>query len=175
MLLEYCLQKLPWRQDDIVIAGRTIPIPRLQNWFGDSDMQYSYSGITLQPLPWTEELLEIRGRVESLCGSHFNSVLANYYRDGKDSVGWHSDDEQELGKQPIIASVSFGVTRVFELKHVRNRAHKTLRLSLHHGSALIMGGDTQRQWRHQIPKKKGVTLPRINLTFRNIIPLVKKG
>lgn len=169
-LYEQCLHTLPWRQDDIVIAGRRMPIPRLQNWFGDPGMRYSYSGIHLSPVPWTDALLQVRARVESLCGQHFNALLANCYRDGKDSVGWHSDDEPELGKQPVIASVSFGATRTFEMRHLCNRALKTLRLPLHHGSVLIMSGTTQQFWRHQIPKESGVALPRINLTLRHIFP-----
>jgi len=166
----HCLHALPWRQDQIVMAGRRVAIPRLQNWFGDPGMQYSYSGIFLAPLPWTEELLQIRKRVEALCGHRFNALLANQYRNGSDSVSWHSDDEPELGRQPVIASVSFGATRTFELRHHHDRSLKTLRLALHHGSVLIMSGATQRHWRHQIPKEKGVALPRINLTFRHIFP-----
>lgn len=166
--LDYCLHTLPWRQDDILIAGRRIPIPRLQNWFGDAGMHYCYSGIHLTPLPWTKDLLQIRARIHQLCAQQFNALLANQYRHGADSVSWHSDDEPELGKQPVIASVSFGETRIFEMRHRGNRSLKTLRLPLHHGSLLVMRGDTQSGWQHQIPKEKGVTMPRINLTFRHI-------
>lgn len=169
-LLAYCLRQLPWRQDDILIAGRRIPIPRLQNWFGDDGAHYSYSGIELSPLPWTAGLLQIRDRVEALCGHRFNALLANYYRHGRDSVSWHSDDEPALGQQPVIASVSFGATRQFEMRHLSKRSLGTRRLALHHGSVLIMQGDTQRYWQHQIPKEPGVELPRINLTLRLIVP-----
>lgn len=171
--LACCLHQLPWRQDHITIAGRRIAIPRLQNWFGDSGAHYSYSGIALSPLPLTPFLLQIRARVEALCGHKFNALLANHYRDGTDSVSWHSDDERELGDQPVIASVSFGVTRQFEMRHRHLRTLGTRRLALHHGSVLIMRGDTQRCWQHQIPKEHGVELPRINLTLRRIFASVE--
>ena len=170
-----CLHSVPWRQDDMVIAGRRIAIPRLQNWFGDPGMHYSYSGINLSPLPWTDTLQRIRERVQRLCGHQFNALLANCYRNGMDSVGWHSDDERELGTLPVIASVSFGATRTFEMRHIADRSLKTLRLPLHHGSVLIMSGQTQQFWHHQIPKEKGVALPRVNLTFRQIFPVPKRG
>ncbi len=167
--LEHCLHELPWRQDRIRIAGRSILVPRLQNWFGDPGAHYSYSGIALAPLPWTLTLLEIKAQVETLCNAHFNSVLANHYRDGQDSVSWHSDDEPELGGFPVIASVSFGASRRFELRHRHKRSQPTLRLTLDHGSVLVMRGTTQTFWMHQVPKEKGVHAPRINLTFRQII------
>ncbi|MES3006423.1 MAG: alpha-ketoglutarate-dependent dioxygenase AlkB [Pseudomonadota bacterium] len=168
-LLDYCLHQLPWRQDALTIAGKRIPIPRLQNWFGDSGARYAYSGLALTPLPWTAPLLRVRQRAEALAGQSFNAVLANYYRDGKDSVGWHSDDERELGLHPVIASVSLGVTRVFEMKHAHDKSMPTLRLPLTHGSVLIMAGGTQEYWRHQLPKDVALTLPRVNLTFRKIL------
>ncbi len=168
-LLEYCLLSLPWRQDFLTIAGKQVAIPRLQNWFGEPEAHYSYSGLALTPLPWTVRMLQIRDRAEVIAGDSFNAVLANYYRNGRDSVGWHSDDEKELGPQPVIASVSLGATRVFEMKHRLDKSIKTLRLPLTHGSVLVMKGGTQQFWRHQLPKDETVTQPRVNLTFRKIL------
>lgn len=168
-LLDYCLLSLPWRQDSLTIAGKRVAIPRLQNWFGDPDAHYAYSGLALTPLPWTAQILQIRDRAEVIAGWSFNAVLANYYRNGRDSVGWHSDDEKELGPQPVIASVSLGATRVFEMKHRRDKSIKTLRLPLTHGSVLVMKGGTQQFWWHQLPKDEEITEPRVNLTFRKIL------
>ncbi len=167
--LDYCLNQLPWRQDYLSIAGKRIALPRLQNWFGDPEAHYSYSGLSLEPLPWTRELLQMKSRVEEISNDTFNSVLANLYRDGNDSVGWHSDDEKELGDQPVIASVSLGTTRNFEMQHKSKDKAKKLQLPLHHGSVLIMQGSTQKYWRHQLPKDKTVADARVNLTFRKII------
>lgn len=168
-LLDYCLTQLSWRQDHLMIAGRRIPLPRLQNWYGDSGADYAYSGLALEPLPWPEKLLEVRERIEQLTGhSSFNSALANLYRTGADSVGWHSDNEKTLGDNPVIASISLGVTRVFEMKHAVDRAQKKLRIPLSHGSLLLMAGTTQRYWRHQLPKDPSITAPRVNLTFRTV-------
>jgi len=168
-LLEYCLLKLPWRQDSLTIGGKRVAIPRLQNWFGDPEAQYSYSGLALTPLPWTAQILQIRDLAEVIAGQSFNAVLANYYRNGRDSVGWHSDDERELGPKPVIASVSLGTTRVFEMRHRYDKSLKTLRLPLTHGSVLVMKGETQQFWRHQLPKDEEITKPRVNLTFREIL------
>lgn len=168
-LLDYCLRGLPWRQDSLTIAGKRVAIPRLQNWFGDPDAHYSYSGLALSPLPWPAQMLQIRDRAEVIARQSFNAVLANYYRNGRDSVGWHSDDEKELGLQPVIASVSLGATRVFEMKHRHDKSIKTLRLPLTHGSVLVMKGGTQQFWRHQLPKAEEITQPRVNLTFRKIL------
>lgn len=167
--LDYCLHELPWRQDHLTIARRRIPLPRLQNWFGDPDARYSYSGLTLEPMPWTAELLRIKTRVEAISEYLFNSALANLYRDGTDSVGWHSDDEKELGEQPVIASVSFGATRNFEMRRKSKDKTKTLKLPLHHGSVLLMRGSTQKYWRHQLPKDPTIAAARVNLTFRKIM------
>lgn len=173
-LLDYCLHGLPWRQDHLTIAGKRVALPRLQNWFGDPDAHYSYSGLRLAPLRWTAELLQIKNRVEEVSGYAFNSVLANLYRDGADSVGWHSDDEKELGDQPVIASVSFGATRNFDLQHKAKGDAKKLRLPLHHGSILLMKGSTQKYWRHQLPKDPTVDEARVNLTFRKIISVATR-
>tara|TARA_R110001592_G_scaffold85470_1_gene252676 strand:+ start:637 stop:1287 length:651 start_codon:yes stop_codon:yes gene_type:complete len=168
-LMQHCLTDLPWRQDHIKIAAKSIPIPRLQCWLGDPDAHYSYSDIALSPQPWPDFLLPIKAHIESLCGHSFNSALANYYRDGKDSVDWHSDDEQELGENAIIASLSLGASRVFELKHRYKRSLRTLKSTLSHGSVLIMKGSTQQFWRHRVAKVKNMNEARINLTFRRIL------
>jgi len=166
--LTVCLNEFEWRQDSIRIAGKNIAVPRLQNWYGDEGMDYSYSGIRLTPLPWPEPLLAIKRQVEDISQQRFNSVLANYYRDGNDSVDWHSDDEPELGPQPIIASLSLGATRTFTLKHRFKKQLAPQKIPLQHGSLLVMSGTTQSHWLHRIGKDKHVDQPRINLTFRQI-------
>ena len=163
------IEQTPWRHDEITIHGRTIPLPRLQAWYADNDAVLHYSGMSVEPLAWTPELLSVADRVAELSGLRFNGVLLNCYRDGYDSVGWHSDDEQEFGPDPIIASVSFGETREFVLKHRFNDDLKPVKCQLTHGSLLVMGRGTQTHWKHQLPKRKRVTKPRINLTFRNIV------
>jgi alkylated DNA repair dioxygenase AlkB len=168
-LMRQCLTELPWRQDRISIAGKLILIPRLQCWLGDPEAHYSYSNLTLHPQPWPEFLVDIKARIETLAAHSFNSALANLYRDGSDSVDWHSDDEAELGHTPIIASLSLGTSRVFELKHRYKKQLSALKLSLNHGSVLIMKGSTQQYWHHRIAKLKGLSEPRINFTFRHIL------
>lgn len=167
-LLEKLTREIPWRQDNITIAGKSIPIPRLQAWFGDEGMNYSYSGLKLEPVPWSPELAAIKQDIESYCDTHFNSLLANLYRDNQDSVSWHSDDEKELGVNPTIASFSLGGCREFQLKH---RAHqdKKLSIDLGNGDLLIMKGALQHNWLHCVPKKRQHCEPRINLTFRQIV------
>ncbi len=167
--LAHLIKSIDWQQDYLKIHGNSIAIPRLQAWYGDSHSHYQYSGLKLAPLAWTKDLLEIKQRVESLCQCQFNSVLLNYYRDGKDSVAWHSDNEVELGPRPIIASVSFGVTRRFVLKHKHNKTLKKINCPLHHGSLIVMGDTVQKYWQHQVPKEPDITQTRINLTFRNIL------
>lgn len=167
-LMRQCLTDLPWRQDCIAIAGKSIPIPRLQCWLGDPEAYYSYSNLTLSPQPWPDFLNEIKARIETLSAHSFNSALANHYRDGTDSVDWHSDDEAELGRTPVIASLSLGASRVFELKHRFKKTLPTLKISLSHGSVLIMKGSTQQFWRHRMAKDKGLHEPRVNFTFRHI-------
>lgn len=159
---------IPWQQDDIKVFGKIYTQPRLTALFGDSDKSYSYSGITMQPNPFTSELLEIKKCVESKAGDNFTSVLLNLYRNGNDSNGWHADNEKELGKNPTIASVSFGAERWFHFKHrtLKEQKHKII---LHHGSLLIMKGEMQHFWLHQIAKTKRQIEPRINLTFRKLI------
>lgn len=157
-----------WRQDDIKLFGKTYPQPRLTALYGSDTKSYSYSGITMFPTPFTPTLLEIKTRIETVVEKKFNTVLLNLYRDGNDSNGWHSDDEQELGKNPCIASVSLGVERPFHLKHKQEK-NLTYKISLSHGSLFIMRGTTQHFWKHQLPKSKRIITPRINLTFRTLI------
>ncbi len=163
---------IEWRHDEIEMYGRTVPIPRLNAWYGDTDKDYSYSGIHMNPLPWIPVLTELKNRIEPVAGVEFSSVLVNLYRDGEDSVSWHSDDEPELGRNPVIASASFGAPREFQLRHKAYRRNKLPResLLLENGSLLIMRGTTQHYWQHQLPKRSvaKVAGPRINLTFRKL-------
>lgn len=159
------LDETAWRQDTLRFGGKEVLVPRLQAWYGER--RYGYSGLKLAPLPWTPTLDAIRHRIAEHCGTLFNSVLINYYRDGNDSVAWHSDDERELGPDPCIASLSFGATRRFELKH-RVQPRTKMQLLLEDGSLLMMGRGLQGNWRHQLPKDPTVTAPRLNLTFRLI-------
>jgi alkylated DNA repair dioxygenase AlkB len=168
-ILQRLLIEIPWRCEEIVMWGRRMPQPRLTAWYGDAGSRYVYSGIELNPLPWTPILSDIKARIEAAVGSPFNSVLLNYYRDHRDSVGFHSDDEPELGAQPVIASLSLGEERTFVLKHKRSRAVQPVHLRLASGSLLLMKGDTQRHWRHGVPKENLPCGPRVNLTFRTII------
>lgn len=158
-------EKTPWRQDPIKIFGKLILQPRLTAWMGDEGARYRYSGLNLQPTPWSAELQEIKSRVESSTGFKFNSALLNMYRDGRDSMGWHRDNEPELGPDPVIASVSLGATRIFKLRHYQDKALK-LDVPLENGSVLIMQGPTQHFWEHSIPKTARPVGPRINITFR---------
>lgn len=168
VLFENLHHSSPWRQDDIFLFGKQHKIPRLQAWYGDEGTGYSYSGIQLKPLPWTNTLNKIKSRFKNEFDLSFNSVLLNLYRHGADSNGWHADDETELGQNPIIASISLGAARAFHMKHKIDKSLKQ-KLILEHGSLLIMAGKTQHSWKHQIPKTKKDIGPRINLTFRKII------
>ena len=156
---------LPWQVHRVRMFGREIDAPRLSCWIGDPGAAYRYSGMRHAPHPWPPVLGPLRGRLAAETGADFNSVLANLYRDGRDRMGWHSDDEPELGPRPLIASLSLGATRRFALRHRRD-AGRRLMLELPHGSLLLMRGDTQVEWHHALP---GTTRPvgaRINLTFR---------
>lgn len=166
-LLEEFIQTTEWRQEQITVYGKPYLQPRLSAWFGD--FPYRYSGITLQPAPWTPTLLELRRGIEALVEHEFNSVLLNYYRDQHDGMGMHSDDERELGPEPVIASFSLGATRDFSLRHKSRRDLKTFKLPLASGSLLVMRGQTQKHWRHGIAKIKSNCGPRLNLTFRTIL------
>lgn len=161
------LKETHWEQKEITVYGKTHPTPRLSCWVGDPGADYRYSNMTMQPKPWSLMLLEIKKQVEIASAHTFNSVLLNYYRDGNDSNGWHSDNEPELGDDPVIASLSLGAPRDFKLRHKRDQALRHC-LSLVPGSLLIMQGSTQRCWQHQVPKRASAA-GRINLTFRKII------
>jgi alkylated DNA repair dioxygenase AlkB len=185
----------PWRQEEVIIAGRAVMQPRLTAWYGDAGAAYTYSGLTVHPLPWTATLAALRARVERDSGHAFNSVLLNHYRDGQDAMGMHADDEKELGKNPVIASVSLGGTRRFVMKYRKRGPARSLRptagkaapktversppgpddppadveLRLGSGSLLVMAGTTQHYWKHGVPRQGGDVGPRINLTFRRIL------
>jgi alkylated DNA repair dioxygenase AlkB len=166
-LFETLAREIDWRHDAITVFGRTSPIPRLNAWYGDDGCSYRYSNISMEPKPWTPTLAAVRDEVGAACGVAFNSVLANLYRDGRDGVAWHADDEPELGPEPVIGSLSLGATRTFQL---RRRADPSVRhsIELAHGDLVIMRGPTQRHWLHQIPKTAKPTAPRLNLTFRQV-------
>ena len=164
--LNTLMDEIEWKQESMNMYGRTIPFPRLTSWYGESDKPYSFSGITLSPHPWSKELLEIKKDIEPLSNVEFNSVLLNRYRNGNDSISWHTDAEKELGKNPVIASVNFGAERTFQLRHRDTK--ERIDIILKHGSLLIMLGELQHFWQHQVPKTKKVKTERINLTFRVI-------
>jgi alkylated DNA repair dioxygenase AlkB len=158
---------LAWQEETIVIFGKRVKVPRLMCWYGDADASYRYSGVNHQPRPWTTELQTVRKKVEQQCQCAFNSVLANLYRDGSDSMGWHADDEKELGPNPVIASLSLGNERLFKLHHKKRK--EILDISLGHGDLLLMAGTLQHHWMHSVPKTKKLKTLRINLTFRKIL------
>lgn len=161
-------KQINWKQEKIKIYGKTHPVPRLTALYGNEGVNYKYSGMVRSSDPWIPELLEIKRDIEVLLDHHeFNSVLLNLYRDGNDKVGWHADNEKELGKNPLIASLSLGTSRRFDLKH-RTDSTEKLSLELTPGSLIIMKGALQHHWLHQIPAQKKVSGPRINLTFRTI-------
>lgn len=161
------INDIPWQQDDIRVYGKIHPQPRLTALFGNEGKPYSYSNIKMQTHPWTMLLKKIKSYVESVTNTNFTTVLLNQYRDGKDGNGWHADNEKELGTNPVIASLSFGTERVFQLKHNSISGLKQ-NILLEHGSLLLMKGTTQHFWKHQIPKTAKPIGPRINLTFRVI-------
>jgi len=163
------LETINWKQEQISFYGKTYPVPRKTAWYGYEGFDYSYSGIKCTTEIWTKELLEIKTAIEKITLSEdFTSVLLNLYNDGNDKMGWHSDDEKELGINPTIASLSIGETRRFDLKHKQNK-DLNYKFELTSGSLLIMRGALQHHWVHQIPVQKKVKNPRINLTFRTII------
>lgn len=167
-LLGQLLAETPWQQESITLYGKTHLQPRLLSWHGDPDAAYRYSGKTYQPRPWTDLLERLRDRMTGLADASFNSVLLNYYRDQRDSMGLHADDEPELGPQPVIASLSLGEERVLYFRHKRDRGAQGLDVPLPSGSVLIMRGATQDNWKHGIRKLTRQCGPRVNLTFRNI-------
>ncbi len=168
-ILAELIERTPWRTEVINLWGKEHQQPRLAAWFGDAGARYTYSGLSLEPLPWTHLLSTLRSRVEALAGTSLNSVLLNYYRDHRDSMGMHSDDEPELGKNPTIASVSLGEQRTFVLKHRFKKELEPIHLPLDHGSLLLMKGATQHNWKHGINKLSRPCGPRVNLTFRRIV------
>jgi alkylated DNA repair dioxygenase AlkB len=163
---ERLFAELDWKQRAIRIMGREVLQPRLTAWYGDAP--YTYSGVTLEPLPWTPLLADLRDRVVAATGERFNTVLCNLYRTGADSMGFHADDEKELGPRPVIASLSLGAARRFVLHHEKKRA-APVSIELRDGSLLVMGGTTQAFWRHALPKDKAAAGARINLTFRLVV------
>jgi alkylated DNA repair dioxygenase AlkB len=168
-LLRTLIVQTPWRAEEITVWGRRHVQPRLTAWYGDPGSRYRYSGLDLEPLPWTDTLQAAREAVEAAAGAPFNSVLLNYYRDQRDSMGLHSDDEPELGAEPVIASLSLGETRAFTLKHRRRKDVEPVRLALESGDLLVMRGETQRNWKHGIARQSQPCGARVNLTFRRIL------
>ena len=166
-LLNELIDTVPWKQSALTIQDKVMLTPRLTAWFGDATHSYRLSEKSFQPNPWTEELYELKEKIEVQTHLHFNCVLLNYYRDGNDSVAWHSDNEKELGQYPSIASLSIGQARTFEFRNKKEHQRKYA-LTLGNGSLLIMKGDLQQYWDHRIPKNTKTNRPRINLTFRII-------
>lgn len=167
-LFQYCLDALEWRSYSVTVFGKTYPQPRLTAFYGDDNLSYRYSNLTLHAKPWPTALLSLKSDIEKATHHRFNSVLCNLYSHGQDSNGWHSDDERSLGNNPVIASLSLGQERRFSF---RARGDATIKhnISLEHGSLLLMKGETQHHWQHQVPKTQRAVEPRINLTFRTII------
>ena len=166
-LLDCFLDTVPWKQTPVKIFGRAVLQPRLSCSYADPGVTYHYSGVTQQTYPWTKELLQVREHAQILTGEYFNTALLNLYRDGKDYMGWHRDNESALGKEPTVVSVSFGVERIFQLRdHLTKK--KMMSVRLNHGSVLVMRGATQHFWEHRLPKDTKVHGPRINITFRRV-------
>lgn len=166
LLLTTLIHEVSWRQDSIKMFGKRINIPRLQAFMGDEEIEYTYSNLRLKADKWHHDVARIKNRIEELTHHKFNAVLLNYYRDGQDSMGWHRDNEPELGPTPIIASVSLGITRRFLLKDTTQPKQKPFELQLKNGSLLWMGSTLQKNWLHSLPKIRHCKKPRINLTFR---------
>ncbi|PZO09498.1 MAG: alpha-ketoglutarate-dependent dioxygenase AlkB [Lysobacteraceae bacterium] len=166
-LLEALREQTAWETHRIRIFGKEHDSPRLSCWIGDSGASYVYSRVRFEPRPWPEALAALRPRIDAASGVAMNSVLANLYRSGQDAMGWHSDDEPELGARPMIASLSLGGTRRFRFRH-RHDHSKTFAMELGHGSLLLMSGDTQANWQHALPRTARPVAPRLNLTFRRI-------
>ncbi|WP_353719800.1 alpha-ketoglutarate-dependent dioxygenase AlkB [Dyadobacter sp. 676] len=166
-LMQKWIAKVPWRQQSMQMYGKEVLAPRLMAWYGDTDRAYAFSGTRFEPYAWTPELADLKQRIGEKTGFTFNSVLLNYYRNGNDSVAWHGDNEHELGRNPVIASLSLGQERRFEFRYRPDHSRK-YGLTLENGSLLIMKGDLQHTWEHRVPKSKAANGPRINLTFRTI-------
>jgi alkylated DNA repair dioxygenase AlkB len=166
-LFELLEQEIAWETRKIKLFGKVHDVPRLSAWYGDPGKSYTYSGIRMEPQPWTDSLKAIKARVEAFAGRPFNSLLLNLYRNGTDYVAWHADDEKELGENPVIASLSLGETRRFQLRHKSDK--DIVSLELGSGSLVLMAGTIQTHWMHRIAPTKKLLGPRINLTFRQII------
>jgi alkylated DNA repair dioxygenase AlkB len=162
------LDETPWLSQKITVFGKTYDEPRRVSWHGDSDAYYSYSGITMQLNPWMPLLQDLREICEARANHSFNSVLVNLYRNGQDKNGWHSDNEPELGAEPVIASLSLGVSRRFKFRHRETK--EVVERTLENGSLVVMSGLSQKCWEHEVPRQAAVTEPRINLTFRSVLP-----
>jgi alkylated DNA repair dioxygenase AlkB len=174
-LLDALIGKVEWVQNTIRFYGKESPVPRLEAWYGDEGKSYAYSGIRMDPKPWIKELLAVKKAIEPIAETQFNSVLINYYRDGQDRVAWHSDDEKELGHNPVIGSVSLGAERKFKLRHKGyDKNGRQAEIMLAHGSLLLMTGPTQHFWKHEIPRTARPIGQRINLTFRVIDTAVEQ-
>ena len=169
LFLQRLRTEIAWKEETILMFGKEVMQPRLVAWYGNPGKSYTYSGRTMHPSPWSPTLLDLKSRIEAVSDHSFNSVLLNLYRHGKDSMGWHSDNEAELGKNPFIASLSLGGARRFHLKHASQPKVERIRLDLTHGSLLLMGEATQHHWQHQISKTAKAVGERINLTFRLIV------
>ena len=167
ILYDILLDSIKWQRDSVKMFGKTHILNRKMAWYGDSDKKYSYSGISRSPISWTSELSKIKQRCETLCLHSFNSCLLNYYQDGIQGMGWHADNEKELGNNPIIASVSLGAVRTFRCKH--RMSNHTIDIVLEPGSLLIMKGSMQHNWVHSLPISRRIKDARINCTFRTII------
>lgn len=165
--LENLVESIEWRNDEVVVYGKKIVTKRKVAWYGDKPFDYTYSNTTKKALPWTNELLELKKRVEEETGETFNSCLLNLYHNGSEGVAWHSDDEITLKRNGAIASLSFGAERKFSFKH--KRTNETVSLVLQHGSLLVMQGETQKYWLHSLPATKKIDEPRVNLTYRTIL------
>lgn len=165
--LENLFESIEWRNDEVVVYGKKIVTKRKVAWYGDKPFDYTYSNTTKKALPWTNELLELKQRVEEETGETFNSCLLNLYHNGSEGVAWHSDDEITLKRNGAIASLSFGAERKFSFKH--KQTNETVSLVLQHGSLLVMQGETQKYWLHSLPATKKIDEPRVNLTYRTIL------
>jgi len=165
--LNKLLQTIEWKNDEAIIFGKHIITKRKAAWYGDNGYAYTYSNTTKNALAWTKELLELKKIVEEITDTTFNSCLLNLYHNGNEGMAWHSDDEKSLGRNTVIASLSFGAERKFSLKHKQTK--QTVSVLLASGSLLLMKGATQSNWLHSLPKTKKITRSRVNLTFRTIM------
>ncbi len=168
MFFDDLITSIKWKQEPIKMFGKSIMQPRLTALYGNEGVSYGYSGIRMPATNWTDSLLLIKNRVEHLTRCSFNVALLNRYRDHNDSMGWHRDNEKELGRQPVIASVSFGAGRAFQIRPYKSKA-TPVTLQLDNGSLLLMKGDMQTNWEHQLPKTRLVSSTRVNITFRNVM------